>query len=91
MQRVFAMLITGTVLLTALAVPARAESICGDLSQEGTVDSIDAAIILQYVAGLHYPDALSKGNVNGQSGINAVDALLILQYTAGLFDGLSCP
>lgn len=61
----------------------------GDANCDGTIDSIDAALVLQYGAGL-VQSLGCEGNadVNGDGVINAIDAALILQYTAGLIDGL---
>jgi hypothetical protein len=58
----------------------------GDANGDGTVNSIDAAIVLQYTAALIGPP--SNSDVNGDSSITAVDAALILQYDAGLIDSL---
>jgi subtilisin-like proprotein convertase family protein len=58
---------------------------CGDVNKSGDIDAIDAALILQYSAGL-------TGSINGTSDIdgngtvNAIDAALVLQHTAGLID-----
>jgi hypothetical protein len=53
------------------------------------VNAIDAALILQFGAGL--VDELScedAADVNGDGEINAVDAALVLQFVAGLIDEL---
>ncbi len=61
----------------------------GDVNKDGVVNSVDAAIILQYVAGLisnlNHPD---NADANQDGVVNAVDAALILQYEAGLIDCL---
>jgi alpha-tubulin suppressor-like RCC1 family protein len=59
----------------------------GDANKDGHVNPIDAAVILQYSAGLISsinPNA--DANHNGQ--INAVDAAVILQYSAGIIHNL---
>ena len=61
----------------------------GDANCDGTVASTDAALVLQFNAGLL--DALlchEAADVNGDGSITSVDAALILQFTAGLLDGL---
>ena len=57
----------------------------GDASNNGTVDSIDALLVLQFVAAL-LPDLPSEMNADAnQNGtVNAIDATLILQFIAGL-------
>lgn len=61
----------------------------GDVNCSGGIDSIDAALVLQYSASL--VGSLScqeNADVNSSGGIDAVDAALILQYTAGLISQL---
>jgi hypothetical protein len=64
---------------------------CGDVNDDGQVNSIDAALILQLEAGLlsslvNMPSA----DVNHDGHVNSVDAALILQLEAGLITTLSC-
>ena len=58
-----------------------------DVDHDGSVNSIDAALVLQYVAGLigTLPCA-ANADVNGS--VNSIDAALVLQYVAGLLPGL---
>jgi glucose/arabinose dehydrogenase len=61
----------------------------GDVDCSGSVTSIDAALVLQLVAGLL--DALTcqgGADANADGNINAIDAQLILQLTAGLLERL---
>lgn len=61
----------------------------GDVSCDGNVDSIDAALVLQFSAGLI--DSLpcpAKADPSGNGTTDAVDASLILQFAAGLLDHL---
>ena len=59
----------------------------GDVDKNGTTNAIDAALTLQYSAGLlEAINSSSDVNENGVS--NAIDATLILQFTAGLIDTL---
>jgi len=61
----------------------------GDVNCSGGVDSIDAALALQYSAGLtsSVPCA-SSADVNHDGDLNSLDALLILQFVAGLIPQL---
>jgi CSLREA domain-containing protein len=61
----------------------------GDVNDDGSVNAIDAALILQYGAGLvtTLPNAPSA-DVNHSGTVNAIDATLILQYAAGLIGHL---
>lgn len=59
----------------------------GDANCDGSVDPLDAALILQRDAGLL--PALpcgAKGDVDGDGQTNALDAALVLQSSAGLID-----
>lgn len=59
--------------------------ILGDVDHDGVVTSIDALLILQYIADLlsSLPNE-AKADANQDASITAVDALLLLQYQAGL-------
>ncbi len=64
----------------------------GDADCNGTVNSVDAALVLQFDAGLFDILVCSLfADVNRDGTVNSVDASLILQFVAGLiddFDGL---
>ncbi len=64
---------------------------CGDVNDDGRVNSIDASLMLQYIAGLirDLPNRPSA-DVNGDGTINAIDVLLILQHSAGFDVNLRC-
>jgi alpha-tubulin suppressor-like RCC1 family protein len=88
---------TPTPAVTATPTPASppmptattAAGLPGDVNCDGTVNSIDAALLLQFGAGLIASLACQDAaDVNGDGNINAVDAALILQSDAGLIDSL---
>ncbi len=67
----------------------------GDVNCDSSANSIDAALILQFVAGLYRgggPQATCPfylvADVNHDGRIDAIDAAIILQYVAGLLDHL---
>ncbi len=75
-------------------MPAHASPalIVGDANCNGTVDSVDAAIILQFGAGLVPSLSCSQNaDVNGDGSVNALDAALVLQYVAGFLPSLGGP
>ena len=63
--------------------------VAGDSDCNGTVNSIDAALILQNGAGLlaNIPCA-TDADANGDGTVNSIDAALVLQVSAGLLDEL---
>jgi CSLREA domain-containing protein len=65
--------------------------LCGDVDGNLSVNSIDAAILLQYTAGLIQTLTVPQSaDVNNDGNINSIDAALILQNTAGLLANLHC-
>lgn len=68
------------------------EQPCGDVNDDGSVTSIDALLLLQFVVSLLNSVPNPDGaDVNSDGQINSLDALLILQVDAGLLDMLDCP
>jgi hypothetical protein len=69
--------------------PASEPGTPGDADCSGSVNSIDSALVLQYVAGLigflRCPD---DADANGDGRVNSIDSALILQYGAGLLPSL---
>ena len=63
--------------------------VSGDVDCSGAVTSIDAALILQFIAAL--TDSLPceiLADVNANGSVDAIDATLILQFVAGLIGSL---
>jgi hypothetical protein len=66
-----------------------AKLLSGDADCLGSVNSVDAAFVLQFDAGLL--DALpcpENADVDGDGTVTSIDAALILQFDAGLIDSL---
>lgn len=55
----------------------------GDANTDGSVNSIDAALVLQFGAGL-LTSISPYADANHDGSTNSIDAALILQFTAGL-------
>jgi hypothetical protein len=57
----------------------------GDVSQNGSIGSWDAALVRDYIAGTRTltDDQKKRADVNGDSAITDADAVLILEYVAG--------
>ncbi len=72
------------------ATPTPVPASLGDVSCDGAIDPVDAALLLQFVAALLGSlDCLEAADVNGDGSVNALDATLILQFSAGLISQLS--
>ncbi len=57
----------------------------GDVNGDGVINPIDAALVLQFGAGmLPALPSFERGDVNQDGTVNAIDAALILQFSAGL-------
>lgn len=58
----------------------------GDVNADGYIDSLDAAVILKYDAGIVELTAeqLTIGDVNNDGYVDSLDAAMILQYDAGI-------
>jgi hypothetical protein len=69
--------------------------ICGDVNDDGVVDSGDAILILQYSVGLiELTDTqLRAGDCNNDGTVDSGDAILVLQFSVGLIgeESLTCP
>jgi alpha-tubulin suppressor-like RCC1 family protein len=57
----------------------------GDANCDGILSSVDAALILQFTAGL-LDDLPCNGDANADGRVDAIDAALVLQFTAGLLE-----
>ncbi len=63
--------------------------IAGDVNGDDVANSVDAALVLQFGAGLLGSlDCQDAADVNGDGNITSIDAALILQFTAGLLGSL---
>ncbi len=62
----------------------------GDANKDGTVDSRDALLLLQWVGGL-FTGPLPNADTNTDGTVNAIDGALILQRVAGLLARLPWP
>ncbi|MBO5280221.1 MAG: leucine-rich repeat protein [Clostridia bacterium] len=59
------------------------ESEPGDLSGDGEINSIDAVLLAQYIAGWDVELDGIAADCNGDGEINSIDAVLLAQYIAG--------
>jgi hypothetical protein len=64
---------------------------CGDVNDDGRVNSIDANLVLQLAAGriAQLPN-FASADTNHDGGVNAIDATVILQMDAGFLQALQC-
>lgn len=69
---------------TSVVIPL--SYLLGDVNADGYVNSIDAACILKYSAGIYdiAPSVLPAGDMNGDGAVNSTDAAIILKYAAGI-------
>ena len=65
--------------LTGNSAPAHG-SIRGDADSNGTVNALDAALILQYTVGITSQLNISAADYNGDGTVNALDAADILKW-----------
>ena len=73
--------------VTPTATATEVPKACGDVNDDGFVDSVDAFAILQFKAG--FTDSLpnpESGDVDNDGELTSQDALLLLQVAAGLID-----
>jgi hypothetical protein len=61
------------------------------VNDDRTVNSVDAALLLQFDSRLasHLPNEAS-GDVNRDGAVNSIDAAIVLQFVAGRLSGLQC-
>ena len=78
--------LVATATVTATEEPA----LPGDVNGDDEVTSVDALLVLQYVADLlEALTNLDSADVNGDGVVDSVDAALILQHVAGLLPSLA--
>jgi len=69
------------------SVLVHAGAASGDFNCDGSINSIDAELILQLTADLIQPfDCTGAGDANADGSTNSIDATLVLQYVAGLIN-----
>ncbi|MEX0785877.1 MAG: DUF6073 family protein [Dehalococcoidia bacterium] len=68
------------------ATPTPSSTGSGDANKNGTTDSIDAALMLQHIAGFISRPPNSDTDQDGDT--DAIDVALVLQYVAGFLDSL---
>lgn len=56
----------------------------GDLDKDGSVNSSDALIVLQYAVGQSEEIDLKRADIDGDGKVNSSDALAILQMSVGI-------
>jgi plastocyanin len=72
-----------------LPTPPGPPKFLGDVNCDGDANAIDAALLLQFGAGiLDDLECLQNADVNGDGRVDAIDAALVLQFVAGLLDTL---
>ncbi len=70
---------------------AELEYTLGDVNEDGSINYLDAMMVLRYDAALITltDEQLLAGDVNGDGDVNSLDAIKILRYDAGLIDNFS--
>lgn len=87
---------SGQVTPTATATPTRTPTptphkACGDVNDDGRVNSIDANLVLQLDVGrIAQLLNLASADTNRDGRVNSIDATLVLQKDAGLLPALQC-
>ena len=66
---------------TATATITVTDGILGDVNNDGSIDTVDARMILQYIVGKL--DAAPRADVNIDGKVDTVDVRLVLQYIVG--------
>lgn len=67
------------------ATPTVGPGLLGDVDCDHDVDSIDAALVLQFDADLiHSLSCFDNGDISHDGHVNSIDATIILQLAAGL-------
>lgn len=85
MKRIISLIIS-VILAISMGLAAQARLI-GDIDGNGTVNSSDALLILQYSVGQKEPAIKTIADVNGDGAINSADALIALQISVGSYTG----
>ncbi len=77
-----------TIFLTVNLNVAADPAVLGDVNDDGSVDNLDAVLVLQYDAGLIDETGLNleNGDMNDDGIVDNLDAVLMLKTAAGLMD-----
>lgn len=84
MKKIVSILLASLIAVTALSLSATAAAV-GDANGDGVINSLDAAVVLKYDAGLT-ADRPLNADVNEDGVINSLDAAMLLKYDAGLIN-----
>jgi bacillopeptidase F len=73
-------------LVDALAAINSLSTIYGDLDGSGSVNVVDAVMVLRHAASLLSltPEQAAAADANGDGYVNIADAIIVLRYIAGL-------
>lgn len=79
--------VTGTMVLKLMDGDTVKDSctvlLMGDVNHDGSIDNLDATLVLQYAAGWNVTLDLTAADVCSDGNADNLDATLILQYAAG--------
>lgn len=71
---------------TVFTATFKKKLLLGDANGDGTINSIDAALILKYDSGANVTLDEAAADVNGDGAVNSIDAALILKYDSGAIE-----
>ncbi len=67
----------------ATSIVENTEGVYGDLNGDGDINSIDAVLLAQYIAGWDVELDEMAADCNGDGNVNSIDAVLLAQFIAG--------
>lgn len=81
---------TANDVVAEINVTVEERTLIGDVNEDGIVDTVDAALILKYLADVEGVELSARdiyaADVNGDGDVDATDASVILKQCAGLVD-----